>query len=139
MPIQDPRVKAKDEIRGSLRCAVHGAAVNSFGRDDGFVSSRGKRQRQKADSSAALRNDNKRTDNGRDKDDSRSPSGMKTKKTKAAANKTDKGNSRRVRQRRLQSEMREFIVALRNDRQERRKNDRGRCVFERIPLLGAAR
>jgi len=72
MPIQDPTVKAKDEIRGSLHCAVHGEAVNSFGRDDGFVSSRGKRQRQKADSSPRsttlrVRNDNKRTDNGRDK------------------------------------------------------------------------
>jgi hypothetical protein len=38
-----------------------------------------------ADSSAALRNDNKRTDNGRDKDNSRSPSGMTTRKTKATA------------------------------------------------------
>jgi hypothetical protein len=38
-----------------------------------------------ADSSAALRNDNKRTGNDKDKDDSRSPSGMTTRKTNARA------------------------------------------------------
>jgi hypothetical protein len=47
-----------------------------------------------ADSSAALRNDNK-TDNGRDKDNSRSPSGMTTRKTKATATRKTKTTATR--------------------------------------------
>ena len=42
--------KSKGEMRGSLHCAVHGGAVNRFGRDDDFLGDWGKqlqKQRQK--------------------------------------------------------------------------------------------
>jgi hypothetical protein len=69
---------------GSLHCAAHGETVRRFGPDD-FLLLAGKRTNITADSSAALRNDNKRTDDARDKDSSRSPSGMTTRKAKATA------------------------------------------------------
>jgi hypothetical protein len=62
------KYNGRDEMRGSLRCAVHDETVNSYGRDDDvFV------VWEKGDG------------NSRDKGNSRSPSGMTTRKTNATA------------------------------------------------------
>jgi hypothetical protein len=86
MPLGDDNKKCNcnSKMRGSLRCAVHGKTVNSFGRDD--------------DAFGVWKKDD---GNSRGKDNSRFPSGMTTRKTNAVIteglggdNKKDEGVGR---------------------------------------------